>query len=120
MLGLVHKMQGFNLGIEMLFVSSVLCDVAVLCRLLDVSISESRCFSFQGNSVFLLNKVGVTRVSISESRCFSFQGRPFGSLTVRALIGSDSTRYRFSEAQTHWKYVRTRFKARLIRSPAFL
>ena len=40
---------------------------------LRVSISESRCFSFQVLN-FLAGRVHIRRVSISESRCFSFQG----------------------------------------------
>ena len=38
-----------------------------------VSISESRCFSFQGDGCDLL-LCPFVEVSISESRCFSFQG----------------------------------------------
>ena len=38
-----------------------------------VSISQSRCFSFQPDTVRLGNRIIETRVSISQSRCFSFQ-----------------------------------------------
>ena len=61
----------FNLGIEMLFVSSpILCRIGFLYNF-NVSISESRCFSFQG----ITRQAAANRlqVSISESRCFSFQ-----------------------------------------------
>ena len=86
----------FNLGIEMLFVSSELKDnpvgnagVKFQSRNRDafrfklknlrskglecsVSISESRCFSFQVDGVFQ-SRHRLFNVSISESRCFSFQ-----------------------------------------------
>ena len=60
----------FNLGIEMLFVSrsnTYSADNSYY----HVSISESRCFSFQ---VFIDPSAAHPKhVSISESRCFSFQ-----------------------------------------------
>ena len=67
-----NRAMCFNLGIEMLFVSSAVCGIVALQK---------------------------WNVSISESRCFSFQVRPFGSLTVRALIGSDSARDTFQDAR---------------------
>ena len=60
----------FNLGIEMLFVSSCHREVPTV-PLYCVSISESRCFSFQGKGRGHIH--APSRVSISESRCFSFQ-----------------------------------------------
>ena len=115
----------FNLGIEMLFVSrmTIIRDGPLWYFANPVSISESRCFSFQVLPLkdcteppscmfqsrnrdafrFKDNCRGRTGsifiVSISESRCFSFQVRPFGSLTVRALIGSDSARDTFQDAR---------------------
>ena len=92
--------SSFNLGIEMLFVSSLsephfVSDKDMLFQSrnrdafrfkLDhtrdvgismvVSISESRCFSFQ--ETYVINDEGdIVIVSISESRCFSFQGSRF-------------------------------------------
>ena len=57
----------------MLFVSRSVGSRSNTALIVEVSISESRCFSFQGSSVGGGNVVAV-RVSISESRCFSFQG----------------------------------------------
>ena len=90
--------RSFNLGIEMLFVSSEDTEVSGGVAMHNVSISESRCFSFQGTAVsvaFVASKIMfqsrnrdafrfkfrfpfttpiyVFIVSISESRCFSFQ-----------------------------------------------
>ena len=44
--GFVSSPPSFNLGIEMLFVSSAE-EKRIACEMRDVSISESRCFSFQ-------------------------------------------------------------------------
>ena len=63
----------FNLGIEMLFVSSSLTVAAALALTGSVSISESRCFSFQAARDDDTDARQESRVSISESRCFSFQ-----------------------------------------------
>ena len=69
----IKRMTGkcFNIGIEMLFVSSDDSGARVEPSDL-VSISESRCFSFQVITEFeFCFPIGT--VSISESRCFSFQ-----------------------------------------------
>ena len=44
-----------------------------------VSISESRCFSFQGMRL-IFDAVVYRPVSISESRCFSFQEKKAGAM----------------------------------------
>ena len=73
----------FNLGIEMLFVSRQYRTFHLIMGILKVSISESRCFSFQVKldacNVGEMRQRG--RVSISESRCFSFQVKS-GKTTV--------------------------------------
>ena len=71
-----QRRKRFNLGIEMLFVSSCMAARRLLVALRQVSISESRCFSFQENGVARGIR-GLTHVSISESRCFSFQAPPY-------------------------------------------
>ena len=87
----------FNLGIEMLFISSFVN------RRTDrlypiVSISESRCFSFQVQC-FVRYAIGIS-VSISESRCFSFQGRAFAfPMPLIPVSISESRCFSFQEAK---------------------
>ena len=73
--------DAFNLAIEMLFISGHVttpqgAQVPIL-----LSISQSRCFSFQG---FLprLRMHSVLTLSISQSRCFSFQAKSYRPETV--------------------------------------
>ena len=61
----------FNLAIEMLFISGWYSKIVSTCTIV-VSISQSRCFSFQVASV-RETPGAIDGVSISQSRCFSFQ-----------------------------------------------
>ena len=61
--------EGFNLAIEMLVISGRWENWVV--TEIDVSISQSRCLSFQGLTEFCV--VCAHQVSISQSRCLSFQ-----------------------------------------------
>ena len=65
---------GFNLTIEMLFFSSHLWYIQIESLVSVVSISQLRCFSFQGGG--LGGSIRVDVVSISQLRCFSFQVLP--------------------------------------------
>ena len=121
-LGCLRSLPCFNLGIEMLFVSSVgvrtrtssyrtqfqsrnrdafRFKLALKChrrhRCISFNLGIEMLFVSRGSAVSV--SIRFTSVSISESRCFSFQVRPFGSLTVRALIGSDSARDTFQDAR---------------------
>ena len=65
---------GFNLAIEMLFISGA-TDLFAWRYNGVVSISQSRCFSFQVSRQ-LVSLASARIVSISQSRCFSFQDKP--------------------------------------------
>ena len=65
--------RGFNLAIEMLFISGRNRRRAGAGGKHVVSISQSRCFSFQGQCFVGSGNCERFRVSISQSRCFSFQ-----------------------------------------------
>ena len=63
----------FNLVIEMLFISGAARKLDTLLAI-NVSISSSRCFSFQVK-LLTIEEARARYVSISSSRCFSFQER---------------------------------------------
>ena len=96
--------KGFNLAIERLFISGPHKIAFVKLKYTKVSISQSRCFSFQGfqfqstsrrvcglsfnlaiEMLFIsgprhaLQRQRRTNVSISQSRCFSFQAKRNGN-----------------------------------------
>ena len=66
-----HCTPCFNLAIERLFISGAVLVVEGACCPGFVSISQSRCFSFQ--VAFGAGGGSGLGVSISQSRCFSFQ-----------------------------------------------
>ena len=76
--------SSFNLGIEMLFVSSEQDRKERYTTSL-VSISESRCFSFQADAQKRYPQP-LTSVSISESRCFSFQVPSLSAMSERVTV----------------------------------
>ena len=70
----------FNLAIEMLVISGAERELSRLAEQI-VSISQSRCLSFQESSALYASR-WTRSVSISQSRCLSFQVQDRGMGTV--------------------------------------
>ena len=90
--------QCFNLAIEMLFISG-LERLKAIAALIEVSISQSRCFSFQVMILRSFRKASMN-VSISQSRCFSFQEGECDATSHRASLFQSRNRDAF-----HFRFV---------------
>ena len=74
----VAALTCFNLAIEMLIISGSLQELRCH-HVVDVSISQSRCLSFQAENI-AEQEIRFYQVSISQSRCLSFQATARRSL----------------------------------------